>query len=377
MKLLSSALLFLGCAASAIAAADSAASSPAALPRATPESQGVASAALLQFIEAAETKKVGLHSVMLLRHGRVVLEGWWAPHASDRPHELFSLTKSFTSTAVGFAVAEGKLDLDDPVLKFFPEDAPKDPGEHLRAMRVRHLLTMSTGHRKADIDSFPYRALPFFPAKNLVKEFFEMPVVDPPGTKFIYDSAGSHMLSEIVFKVTGRTSAEYLRTRLFDPLGIERVNWAASANGVPFGGSGLQLRTEDIARFGQLYLQKGQWQGKRLLPASWVEMATSKQIANGTSPEADRLNDWGQGYGFQFWMCRHGFYRGDGARGQFCIVMPQHDAVVAITADAKEMSLVMNLVWEQLVPALGAAALPEDPANAAKLTAKLKSLKLE
>ena len=164
------------------------------------------------------------------------------------------------------------------------------------------------------------------------------------------------MLSAIVQKVTGETVFNYLRPRLFDPLGIENPTWDASPQGITFGGVGLNIRTEDIARFGQLYLQKGQWNGKQLLPASWVETATARQTSNGSDP----TSDWDQGYGYQFWRCRHGFYRGDGAFGQYCIVMPDQDAVVAITSGTRNMPAIMNLVWDKLLPAMQPMPLPAE-----------------
>ena len=138
------------------------------------------------------------------------------------------------------------------------------------------------------------------------------------------------------------------------------------------GGFGLSIRTEDIARFGQLYLQKGEWQGKQLIPASWVETATARQMSNGSSP----ASDWEQGYGYQFWRCRHGFYRGDGAHGQFCIILPQYDAVIAMTSGTRDMPGVLNLVWDRLIPALKPSALPADQAEQTQLTAKLSGLAL-
>ncbi len=171
------------------------------------------------------------------------------------------------------------------------------------------------------------------------------------------------MLSAIVQKVTGQTVLDYLRPRLFDPLGIANPTWEASRQGVSMGGFGLSVRTEDIARFGQLYLQKGQWQGKQLLPAAWVEAATARQVSNGSSP----ASDWEQGYGYQFWRSRHGSYRGDGAHGQFCLVLPQHDAVIAITSGTRDMASVMNLVWDQLVPALKPVGAARRPASSRAL----------
>ncbi|HET7537676.1 MAG TPA: serine hydrolase [Candidatus Didemnitutus sp.] len=337
------------------------------LPRSTPEAQGVSANAILGFVNAAEEKIDALHSFMLVRHGQVVAEGWWTPYAASEPHTLFSLSKSFTSTAVGLAVAEGKLSIDDPVLKFFPDQAPAMKGKNLEAMRVRDLLAMSTGHRDETIKDFPFQS-----QEDLVKVFLSLPVDDKPGTHFVYNTAGTFMLSAIVQKVTGQTVLDYLRPRLFEPLGIDQPIWETSAQGISMGGFGLNARTEDIARFGQLYLQEGVWQNKQLVPADWVNLATSRHVSNGSNP----ASDWEQGYGFQFWRCRHGVYRGDGAFGQFCLVMPEYDAVVAITSGTHDLQGVLNLVWEHLLPALQKTALAADADADQKLAAKLASLTL-
>jgi CubicO group peptidase (beta-lactamase class C family) len=338
-----------------------------ALPRSTPEAQGVPSAAIQRFVEAAGAKVDAINSFMLVRHGQVIAEGWWSPYAANEPHTLFSLSKSFTSTAVGLAVAEGRLSIDDPVLKFFPDEAPANPGKNLQAMRVRDLLTMSTGHHLEDIDAFSFGG-----PDNLVRKFLAMPVPHKPGTLFAYNTPATYMQSAIVQKLTGQTVLDYLRPRLFEPLGIENPRWEASAQGISLGGYGLHLKTEDIAKFGLLYLHKGEWAGKQLVPAAWVEQATAKQVSNGSEP----TSDWDQGYGFQFWRCRHGFYRGDGAFGQFCIVMPQYDAVLAITSGTRDMQQVMNLAWDLLVPALQPAALPADAAALGRLQQTLGQLVL-
>jgi CubicO group peptidase (beta-lactamase class C family) len=340
---------------------------PFTFPRSAPEAQGISSSAILAFVDEAEQKLDALHSIMIVRHGQVVAEGWWGPYAADEPHMLFSLSKSFTSTAVGLAIADGKLKLDDPVLGFFPDEAPAAPTANLKAMRIRDLLTMSTGHHDEDVRDFPYTG-----DESVVKNFLSRPVSHKPGTFFFYNTPASYMLSAIVQKVTGQAVVDYLKPRLFDPLGIENPTWDASKQGVSLGGFGLNVRTEDIARFGQLYLQKGQWQGRQLVPSAWVETATSRMMSNGSSP----TSDWEQGYGYQFWRSRHGFYRGDGAHGQFCLILPQYDAVIAITAGTRDMASVMNLVWDRLVPALKPDALPADAAAKRKLTEKLATLKL-
>jgi len=356
LRLLSLALLSLRLAVPATAAAH-------ALPRSTPEAQGVSSAGILAFVEAADRSVDSLHSVMVLRHGHVVAEGWWTPYDASTRHELYSLSKSFTSTAVGLAVAEGRLRIDDPVLNFFPEDAPGSPSANLRSMRVRDLLRMATGHQ----DEPPTSA-----DKISARSFLAQPVPHKPGSHFKYNTAATFMQSAIVQKVTGQTVRDYLQPRLFAPLGIEGPVWNTNFQGISLGGYGLSVRTEDIARFGQLYLQKGRWEGRQLVPAEWVEQATALQVANGSNPRSD----WDQGYGYQFWRSRNGAYRGDGAFGQYCIVMPEQDAVVAVTSGVKDMQAVLDLVWDKLLPAMQAKKLPADRAAQQKLASVLGHLVL-
>jgi len=332
------------------------------LPRSSPEAQGVSSAAVLKFVEATGNIDA-MNSFMLVRHGRVVAEGWWAPYSAPAPHSLYSLSKSFTSTAVGLAIAEGKLSLDDEVLKFFPDDAPAKPDDHLKAMRISDLLRMSTGHQTEP---------PRPPDRVWTKVFLSQPVPHKPGTHFLYNTSATYMLSAIVQKATGMTVLDYLRPRLFNPLGIENPTWDTSPQGISLGGYGLSIRTEDIARFGQLYLQKGKWNGKQIVPASWVEAATTRQTSNGSNPKSD----WDQGYGYQFWRCRHGAYRGDGAFGQYCIVMPDQDAVIAITSGVKDMQAVLNLVKDKLLPAMKPEPLAADDESRKKLELTLASLTL-
>jgi len=338
---------------------------PAALPRSAPEAQGIASSAILGFVDAVDEKIDALHGFVIVRHGHVVAQGAWAPYGENDRHMLFSLSKSFTSTAVGLAISEGRMTLDDTVLQYFPEDAPAEPSDNLKAMRVRDLLRMSSGQDAKVLG----KVLEAEDGK-WTKAFLATPIDYKPGTHFVYNTPATYMLSAIVQKATGMTVLEYLRPRLFEPLGIVDPTWGTSPQGITLGGYGLSLRTEEIARFGQLYLQKGEWQGKHLVPAEWVEAATARQTANGSNP----TSDWEQGYGYQFWRCRHGLYRGDGAHGQFCIVMPEQDAVVAITSGVKDMAAVMNLVWEHILPALRSAPLPPDEAAQARLRARLAGL---
>jgi CubicO group peptidase (beta-lactamase class C family) len=345
-----------------------AASAAESLPRSAPEAQGVSSQDVRAYVEAADQSVHAMHSFMLLRHGNVVAEGWWKPQAADKPHVMWSISKSFNSTAVRLAIAEGKLSLDDPVLKFFPDLAPSDPSENLKTMRVRDLLTMSSGQDKEI--KFTFTDGP------TVKEFLAHPVPFKPGTHFLYNTPGSYVLSAIVGKVTGQTVLEFLKPRFFEPLGIDDPRWDTSHEGNSLGGYGLFLRTEDLAKLGQLYLQKGKWHGKQIVPESWVAEATSKQVENAKAPSAKNKSDWSQGYGFQFWRCRHNAFRADGKDGQFCIVLPDEDAVVVITADTHDMQAELNVVWDKLLPAFHADALPPNPAEDEKLKGTLGGLEV-
>ncbi len=330
-----------------------------------PEAQGISSEAILDFIHAAEEQVDALHSFMLLRHGNVVAQGWWAPYESERPHMLYSLSKSFTSTAIGLAVEEGLLSLDDTVLSYFPDETPEPPSDNLKAMRIRDLLAMNSGHEHDTVNRIQNAK-----GKSWVQAYLELPVEFKPGTHFVYNSGASFMLSAILQTVTGKTVLGYLQPRLFEPLGIEHATWESNAQGINFGGWGLKVKTEDIAKLGQLYLQNGMWNGERILTEEWVKAGTSKQTSNGSNPNSD----WEQGYGYQFWRSRHNCYRGDGAFGQYCIVMPEQDAVLAMTGGLGDMQKPLNLVWDILLPAMRDQPLPENSRAYERLVEKQSGL---
>ncbi|MGI8484173.1 MAG: serine hydrolase domain-containing protein [Thermomicrobiales bacterium] len=337
----------------------------------TPEAEGIPSAAILAFVEALERHDNPLEAVqgfILVRHGKVAAEGWWAPYGPEYPHSMFSLSKSFTSTAIGLAVNEGLLSADDHVLKFFPDDAPEDPSEHLMAMQVRHLLAMNTGHHE-DTTGHVFRG----EDDNWPRAFLSLPVEHEPDTWFVYNTAATYMLSAIITKLTGESLLEYLRPRLFAPLGIDNPTWETDPRGINIGGSGLHIKTGDIARFGQLYLQKGNWNGTQIVPEAWIAEATT---AHSDNSNTQTNPDWKVGYGYQFWRCQHNAYRGDGAFGQFCVVMPEQDAVLAITSGLRDMQGVLDKVWEHLLPAMQAASLPADAKAHGELGDKLATLSL-
>lgn len=331
------------------------------LPRSTPLAHGVDAAGVTAFIRALETTpQVEPHSIMLLRGGAVIAEGWWAPYEEGRAHLLYSLSKSFTATAVGLAAAEGLLDLDDTVLSHFPELDAEITDPRSRSIRIRHVLAMASGHREDAIE----RAEALDPV-DLVRGFLLVPPDQDPGTVFAYNQPCTFAAAAIVQRAPGVSLTEYLRPRLLDPLGIGPVGWLRDPLGREFGYSGLHADTEAIAALGQLYLSNG----GGLLAPEWVAEATRAHIDNGTDPDSD----WAQGYGFQFWIARHG-YRGDGAYGQFCVVLPEHDVVLALTGQSTDMQAVLNLAWTHLLPAFAG---PGSATADAELAATLSGLGLE
>ncbi len=332
-----------------------------------PEAQGLSSNAILKFLEAAKAQNLEFHSLMLLRHGQVITEGWWHPYAPEIPHMLFSLSKSFTASAIGLLSDAGKLTLDDTVISFFPNDLPPTISPNLAAMNIRHLLMMASGHTDDPTNASVHGS------GNWVKTILEHPVDFLPGTHFVYNSGATFLLSAIVQQITGKTLLEFLKPSLLEPLGILEATWGSNPQGINFGAWGLNLTTESIAKLGQLYLQKGVWNGSRILSEAWINDASSFQISNGDKP----TSDWQQGYGFQFWRCQHGAYRADGAFGQYCVVMPEQDAVLVITSAVNDMQIVLNLVWEHILPHFGSHVLPENPSTLTKLQDTLSKLELE
>jgi CubicO group peptidase (beta-lactamase class C family) len=297
---------------------------------------------------------------MVVRHGSVLASAWWKPYTEDQPHIMFSVSKSFTSTAVGIAQDEGRLSVDEPVLDFFPSLRSASIVRNMSGVRVRDLLTMASGH---DFDTASVlRALP---REDWVNLFLQIPRDYPAGQHFCYNSGASFTLAAMVAARTGTGVLDYLTPRLFDPLGIVTPPWERNSRGIELGWTGLRLRTEDLAKFGQLYLREGEWNGQRILSREWVAEATAGHVDNADGP----AEDWRQGYGFQFWRSRHNSFRSDGAFGQFSIVLPEHDMVVAMTAGTDRNREIPGLVWDHLLPEIQPDALPENDSEQRELIA--------
>jgi CubicO group peptidase (beta-lactamase class C family) len=317
------------------------------LPRSTPEKENVDVQGIEAYLDELKKDSIEIHSLMLVRNGKVVYEKWFEGNSPDSLHIMNSVSKSFTAAAVGFAIGEGLISLDDKVVSFFPADLPDTVSAYLAQLRICDLLTMTAGQAKE-------------PARtgddNWIKGFLATPVTIEPGTRFYYNSMASFMLSAIVQKVTGQPIFEYLQPRLFEPLHIENIYWQSNSQGINVGGWGLFIKTEDMAKFGLLFLQNGVWEGKQILPKGWVEQASKLQIATPAGwpgDGADKPGDeWAEGYAFQMWRCKHNVYRADGARGQFIFVIPEKNTVIAITSNTNNTGPEISLIWEYILPIL-------------------------
>ena len=317
--------------------------------RVSPESVGIPTEAIEAFLNKLEEEENETHSVMLLRHGKVCFEKWWAPETPDSLHSMWSFSKSLTSTAIGFAVQEGSLKLSDKLIDIFPDKLPETVSKNLEKCTVRDLLTMSCGH-ETEPD--------WHNKEDWIGDFLAHEFKYEPGTMFQYNTDGTNMLCAILAEKTGEQLTAYLRPRLLDPLGIGEIEMRVLPDGTEMGGAGYKLRTEDMARFMQFVLDRGKWQGEQLLNESWFDLATTKQIetANTIYNPDRRTPDWSVGYCFQYWICQpEGVFRADGMYGQFGIAMPKKDALLIITEHSSNTQMVLDAVWDLLYPAI-----PED-----------------
>lgn len=297
-----------------------------------------------------------LHSVIVVKDGKKIYERYDTGHDASELHSMWSASKTFTAVAVGFAIQDSLLTVNDRVISFFDDaDLPSEKSEWLQKLSVRDLLTMSSG---LGIDGIGKVRGGIW--SNPAKEVLAAPMDSEPGSRYKYNSMNTYLLSQIVQKVTGLKTSEYLNRKLFRPLGITRWEWEESADGVTVGGWGLCTRTESLAKFGLFLLQKGFWDGRQLLDSKWIEELSSCHILQydpaGTSREqlasyAD--DDWKQGYGYQVWRCTHNAYRADGAHGQLAIIIPEKNTVVAVNAQFhKGKQNFVRKVWEYVYPEL-------------------------
>jgi CubicO group peptidase (beta-lactamase class C family) len=302
---------------------------PDGLPRDTPESRGVKSADIFSFLKDGAELGINFNSFMLYHRGAVISEGYWKPYAPELPHMMHSATKSFTTVAVGMAIQEGYFSKTDKVLSFFPEDAPEDASENLKAMTVEHLLTQTSGHT-APRSGGSWRSL----QTSWIKEFFKVPVMKTPGTHFQYSSATSYMLSAIVQRTTGTNALDFLRARMLQPMGIEGLRWDVSPDGINPGGNGITCRTSDLLKLAILFLGQGKWEGQQLLDKDYAVEACKSQ--------------YGNKYGYQWWIGLGSFYA-YGLFGQLAVVLPAVDAILVTTASEPwGEDILRSWIWRRL-----------------------------
>ena len=335
----------------------------------TPESVGVPSQAVLDLIDELYCYGIDMHGLMLLRHGKVYAQGFWKPYNPQTPHIMFSFSKSLTSTAIGFAVQEGIHSLDDKLCDIFPDKLPENPSENLKKCCVRHLLMMGCGHaQEIEWANSPLDWISLFLKNDFVYE---------PGTHFLYNTAGTNMLSAIITRKTGLPLTQFLKPRLFEPLGMGEIHCHALPDGTEMGGAGMYLTLDAMARFVQFVANRGSWEGHQLLNEGWFDLATTKEIDNPDVGYWAGDPDWHAGYGFQFWMCdKPGVFRGDGAFGQYGVVLTHQDAVVVIQSASMRLQAVLNAVWDTLLPAFADAPLPEDAHAFHRLEKRLAALEV-
>ncbi len=278
--------------------------------------------------------------VLVLRDGRALAREQAAP---ERRRNQYSVAKSFVSAAVGLAIDEGLLSLDDSVSELLGPALPRPTPPRLTRLRVRHLLSMTVGQGKPCLMAEEREALE---DRDWVSYCLTYPFDSGPGEVFTYSNAGPYLAGRIVQERAGCNLVDYLEPRLFAPLGIERPRWETDPEGFTFGSSGLYLTVDELVRFGQLYLQGGEWEGRQLIPKAWVRDSTTAQVSTGRS-KADRSE-----YGFCFWLGRQGSFRAEGKFGQYCLVLPQKGAVIGINAQEEHFTRLLDLLWVHLYPFL-------------------------
>ena len=315
------------------------------------------------YLQAVADSSEDLHGIMVIQHGKVLEEKFFVP---DTAHILNSVSKTFTATAVGFAIHEGLLSLDDRIVDLFPESVPERVSDTLARVTLRHLLTMNSGH--GTDPTYAVRS----GEGDWIKAFMEWPIDYEPGSCYCYNSLGTYVLSAAVQKVTGEKVVDYLEPRLWQPLGIGKPYWQESPASINTGGWGLYLHMEDMARMGLCLLNGGKFRGRQVIPSDWVREMSAVQVPSVNAGVNERkveqirtdpsspvfayfdpeTSDWMQGYGYQMWRCRHGAFRADGANGQYILVLPEQDAVIVTIAHIPNMRQELNLIWDHLLPVL-------------------------
>jgi CubicO group peptidase (beta-lactamase class C family) len=330
-------------------------------PAPSPESQGIPSRAILNFLNRIDAERINMHGFLLVRHNQIASEGYWAPWSADRKHRMYSISKSFVSLAIGMMIDEGKLTLDDRVAEHFPDKLPEDLHPWLAASTVRDLLTMSTAHSRTTYT----RDDP-----DWVWTFFNRPPSHPAGTIFSYDTSASVVLNAIVERLAGMPFLDYLRPRFLDRIGYSADAFCVrTPEGISWGGSGVVCTLGDLAKVATVCMNGGAWGEEQLLPEEYVRAATSKQIDNTLRGNC--------GYGYQIWRDEENGFSFRGMGSQYAICFPDKAfafTCISDTQGAPSGSAIPAVMREEIYPHLSDTALPEDPSTLAELSDKIEQL---
>ena len=337
--------------------------------RIAPEAAGIPSSAIITFLEQVKKRNVCLHSVLIVRGGKLVYEGNFAPMKSDELHRMYSVSKSFVSVAIGFMVAEGTITLDDKIADYYPEYVTENIHPYAAAATVRDLLMMSSIH-----DDQPYRG---DVDKDWISCFFNVPPTHMPGQVFLYDTMGTVLCCALVERLSKMSILDYLRPRLLDPIGFSKDAWCVKTPcGYSWAGSGIMCTAEDLAKFAQVCMRHGEWEGKQLIPRDYIIEATSYQIDN-------RVNNTSiqEGYGYQFWRMPENGFACVGMGSQLAICLPEEDLVFITTGDTQEYAnnnyRAYEFFYDYIYPALSKTPLAPVEADVKKLSDMTAQLCIE
>ena len=309
-------------------------------PSAAPESQGMDPVRLKELLDEIDQRRLSIDSVLVLRHGAIVLEQYYRGSTASSTHDLYSVTKSFVSALVGIALDQGAIKgVEQKVLDFYPGRTFTNPDPRKSAMTVENVLTMSTGLQWNEGDP-EYRAL--YVSQDWVANMLDRPIVEDPGSRFNYCSGCTHLLASIVGQAAKMDVLKFATQYLFQPLGITNYTWETNPQGEPIGGWGLKLAPRDLARLGYLYLHQGSWNGQQIVSSSWIEASTRSHISTGDG-----------GYGYQWWIFPDiNAYAAQGRFGQMIFVQPASDLVVVFTATIDGVNPELDLIRRHVLPAI-------------------------
>lgn len=333
-------------------------------PVATPESVGLSSAVLRDILSDFHTTDNDFHSMLVMRHGKLVFEHYFDPYHAEDPHSMYSVSKTIAAMCIGIAQGKGMLNINDRVVSFFPDVEIANPSPNLLAMTLRDLLIMATGQA---VDA--YAPMVASPDGDWVKAFLNLPVEYEPGTRFLYNTGATYMLSAVLTRLTGRPLIDLANEWIFDHIGVKGAYWKTCPKGISQGGTGLYLRPRDMLRFGQLLMADGAWEGKQLIPADFVQEAQQWHIDSRKSAGVPQHHQAARGYCYQMWRCSYNAFRADGMGGQYIVMVPEKDLIVVITSSLLVAGYALDTIGDKILTALSDDPLPENPAAAADLAA--------